>query len=124
MLGPAEVRALVSSYVEMICNTDVEGIIALFADDATAEDPVGGTIQRGKEAVHAFYSGAIPLLQVELAGPICVSGKECAFPVLAQLTVGDNVSYLDAVDIFSFNDAGKITSMRAFWNPEELRPDR
>ena len=47
-----------------------------------------------------------------------------AFPVLAQLTMGENVSYLNATDIFVFNEAGKITSMRAFWNPEELRPER
>jgi hypothetical protein len=38
--------------------------------------------------------------------------------------MGDTISYLDATDIFVFNEAGKITSMRAFWNPEELRPDR
>jgi steroid delta-isomerase len=124
MPSPAEVRAIITSYVEMMCNSDVDSIIALFDDEATAEDPVGGDIQRGKEAIHAFYSGAAPLLQVELAGPICVSGKECAFPVLAQLTVGDNVSYLDAVDVFTFNDNGKIISMRAFWNPEEMRPNR
>jgi hypothetical protein len=42
----------------------------------------------------------------------------------AELTVGDTVSYFDATDTFTFSDAGKITSMRAYWNPEELRPER
>ncbi len=124
MLTPAEVRALVSSYIDMMCKTEIDDIIALFAEDATAEDPVGGELQRGREALHAFYSAAAPMLQVELTGPVCVAGKECAFPILAQLTVGENVSYLDAVDVFAFNEEGKITSMRAFWNPQELRPGR
>jgi steroid delta-isomerase len=124
MPSPAEVRALVTDYIAMMCNTEVDKIIALFDDDATAEDPVGGEIQHGREALHAFYSAAAPMLQVELAGPICVAGSECAFPIVAQLTIGEDVSYLDAVDVFTFNEAGKITSMRAFWNPEEMRPDR
>lgn len=64
------------------------------------------------------------MLKVELGGPICVAGNECAFPLVAQLTVEDSVSYLDATDLFSFNEAGKITSMRAYWNPEEMRPER
>lgn len=124
MPSPAAVREIISSYINMMCESDIDSIIALFDEDATAEDPVGGAVQRGREALHAFYSAAAPMLQVELSGPVCVAGRECAFPILAQLTVGDNVSYLDAVDVFTFNDNGKITSMRAFWNPEELRPNR
>lgn len=124
MPSPTEIRALVSSYVQMMCDTRVEDIMELFDDEATAEDPVGGDLVKGKEALRAFYGAAAPMLQVELSGPICVAGNQCAFPVLAQLTMGDNVSYLDATDIFVFNEAGKISSMRAFWNPEELRPER
>lgn len=124
MPSPAEIRAIVHSYIEMMCNSDIDNIIALFAEDATAEDPVGADLHRGSAALHAFYSAAAPMLQVELTGPVCVAGRECAFPILAQLTVGEDVSYLDAVDVFAFDDDGKISSMRAFWNPEELRPDR
>ena len=124
MPSPAEIRAIVTSYVEMMCDTRVDDIMDLFDHEATAEDPVGGELVRGIEALRNFYGAAAPMLQVELSGPICVAGNQCAFPVLAQLTMGDNVSYLDATDVFVFNEAGKITSMRAFWNPQELRPER
>jgi len=124
MPSPTEIRAIVASYIEMMCDTRVDDIMDLFDHEATAEDPVGGAMVRGIEALRNFYGAAAPMLQVELSGPICVAGNQCAFPVLAQLTVGDNISYLDATDIFVFNEAGKIASMRAFWNPEELRPDR
>lgn len=124
MPSPSEVRALVTSYVEMMCNSDIDGIIGLYADDATAEDPVGGDVQEGIEAIRSFYSMTAPMLQVELTGPVCIAGNECAFPLLAQLTMGDAVSYLDATDILSFNEEGKICRMRAYWNPEELRPER
>jgi len=124
MPSPPEIRNIVTSYVEMMCDSRVDDIMELFDHQATAEDPVGGELVQGIEALRSFYGAAAPLLQVELSGPICVAGNQCAFPVVAQLTMGDNVSYLDATDIFVFNEAGKITSMRAFWNPQELRPQR
>ena len=124
MPSPPEIRNIVTSYVEMMCDSRVDDIMELFDHQATAEDPVGGELVQGIEALRSFYGAAAPLLQVELSGPICVAGNQCAFPVVAQLTMGDNVSYLDATDIFVFNEAGKITSMRAFWSPQELRPQR
>lgn len=124
MPSPSEIRATIESYIEMMCQSDIEGIMALYADGATAEDPVGGDVQQGSEAIKNFYSMTAPLLQVELTGPICVAGNECAFPLLAQLTMGEDISYLDATDVLTFNDDGKISRMRAYWNPEELRPQR
>ena len=123
MLTPSEVRALVETYVQMMCDTNVDGIINLFAENATAEDPVGGDVQEGLEAIRAFYTMAAPALQVKLVGPVCVSGKECAFPLLAKLSMGDADSYLNATDVFAFNDQGKITSMKAYWNFEDVRSE-
>lgn len=78
-------------------------------------------MQNGIDAIRAFYASNAPLLHVELTGPVCVAGNECAFPILAQLSIGDNKSYLNAIDTFEFNEDGKIVRMRAFWNPAELR---
>ena len=69
MPSPSELRATIESYVEMMCRSDIEGIMALYADDATAEDPVGGDVQHGSEAIKNFYSMTAPLLQVELSRP-------------------------------------------------------
>jgi steroid delta-isomerase len=124
MPTPEEIRATVHSYVDMMCKSDIDGILALYADDATAEDPVGGEIQQGKEALRNFYALTAPALHVELNGPVCVAGNQCAFLLLAELTMGDAKHYLDATDAFVFGDDGKITSMRAYWNPAELRPTR
>jgi len=124
MPAPEEIRSIVQSYVKMMCDSDIDGILSLYADDATAEDPVGGEIQQGIDALRNFYNLTAPALQVELNGPICVAGNQCAFLLLAELTMGDAKQYLDATDIFSFDEEGKITSMRAFWDPSELRRTR
>ncbi len=124
MPSPEQIRKTVEHYIEMMCASNIDAISELYAEDATAEDPVGGDVQKGKPAITAFYGMTAPLLQVELAGPICVAGNQCAFPLLAALTMEGNTSYLDATDILSFSEDGKITSMKAFWNPAEMRTER
>jgi len=118
-----EIQNIVHSYVGMMCSDDIEGIMDLYAVDATAEDPVGGEVKQGIDALREFYSFAAPALHVELKGPVCVAGNSCAFLLLARLSMGDTTSYLDATDVFTFNDDGKITSMRAYWNPDDMRQE-
>jgi hypothetical protein len=38
------------------------------------------------------------------------------------LTLGGQASEVDVIDVVEFNDAGKIVRLRAFWNPNEIRP--
>lgn len=124
MPAPEEIRSTVHAYIDMMCKSDIDGIMGLYAEDATAEDPVGGLPIEGIEALRNLYAMAAPALHLELQGPICVAGNQCAFLLLAQLTLGEKAQYLDATDILSFNEEGKITSMRAYWNPAELRGER
>ena len=124
MPTPDEMRSAIESYIQMMCSNDVEGILALYAEGGTAEDPVGGKVQSGKEELRNFYAGTVPSLQVEITGPIRVAGSEAAVPMLAELTMNENKLYLDVIDVMAFDDAGKIISMRAFWNPAEMRPTR
>lgn len=81
-------------------------------------------MQNGIAAIRAFYASNAPLLQLELSGPVCVAGNECAFPILAQLSMGASKSCLNAIDTFEFDEDGKIVRMRAFWNPAEIRGER
>ncbi len=124
MPTPEEMRTAIEAYIQMMCDNDVDGILDLYSEDGTAEDPVGGTIQSGQEELRNFYAGTVSRLQVEITGPIRVAGKEAAVPMLAELTMNDNKLYLDVIDVMTFDDAGKFTSMRAFWNPAEMRPTR
>ena len=124
MPSPEEIRDVMKRYVQLMCESNADAIVELYADDATAEDPVGGQVIRGREALHGFYAATSPNLQVEITGPICVAGKECAMPMLAELTINDQKSYIDVIDVMTFDDDGKITSMRAFWNPADMRASR
>lgn len=124
MPTPADIRHAMELYIKYMCESDIDGIISLFADDAKVEDPVGGTLIEGVENVRSFYAGSAPMLQVEITGPIRVAGAECAMPMLAELTLGEDKKYIDVIDVMKFDDAGKVVSMRAFWDPADMRAER
>lgn len=114
-------RQVVNNYIRCMTAGDWRGIVALYADDATVEDPVGGDVIRGIEAITTFYqnstSGGVRL---ELAGPIRVAGREVAFPFSAHLTWEGKPMRIDVIDVFLFDEQGKIASMRAFFGPDNF----
>lgn len=118
------IREVMQTYVEAMCADDVDTVISLYADEATVEDPVGGAVQSGLEGIRNFYAAAMPSLQVEITGPVRVAGCECAVPMIAAVRTPDGPRYIDVVDVMKFDDAGRIVSMRAFWNPAEMRAER
>jgi hypothetical protein len=40
----------------------------------------------------------------------------------AQATLGDTVYGIDIVDLMTFDEVGKITTMRAFFDPATMEP--
>ena len=54
-----EMKAAMRAYIERINAVDLEGVLALFALDATVEDPVGAGVHQGADALRAFYSLAL-----------------------------------------------------------------
>jgi steroid delta-isomerase len=124
MASPEEIRSVMERYAKLMCDSDADGIAALYSDDCFVEDPVGGDPIQGIEAVRGFYAATSPNLQVEVSGPICVAGNQCAMPMLAELTMNDQKSYIDVIDVMTFDDDGKITSMKAYWSPMAMRSTR
>jgi steroid delta-isomerase len=121
MPSPEEIRAVVRRYATLLCDSDANALAELFAGECSVEDPVGSAPIRGKEAVRAFYAAASPHVRVQIVGPICVAPAQCAVPLLGVISANDRKSYVDVIDAFTFDEAGKITSMRAFWTPAEMR---
>lgn len=107
--------AAVHQYVEAFEKADINIIKALYADDATVEDPVGTDVHVGIEAIVAFYEGALKSgAKLELTGNPRSAGNSVAFP----FTVKAPGMGIEVIDVFEFNEAGKICSMRAYWGAE------
>ncbi len=106
---------LVESYVAAYNAADLEAMLALFAPDASMEDPVGAEPQRGREAIAALYRLGFEMgIQLALEGPVRCTASAVAFPMCARTAKGR----LYIIDVFDLSPAGKIQRMRAYWGPE------
>jgi steroid delta-isomerase len=101
----------------------------LWADEGVLADPVGvspfdpkGEGHRGKAAVTAFYDNAISKVKVSFDYPRSYAcANECAFIGTVYTTLPDGTENgSEGVFLYHVNDAGKILSLRAFW--EHGRP--
>ena len=108
---------VVEGYVEAFANSDMNIIRDMFADDATVEDPVGSAIHEGMDAICAFYDVALKSgAKLALTGKPCCAGNAVAFSF--QVTMPG--MHIDIIDVFEFNEQGKVNSMKAYWGPESV----
>lgn len=123
MLEHAQIEAIVQGYMTALIHQDLEAIMAMYAVDATVEDPVGSDARVGHEAIRTFYEQATSMkIEAELNGPIRAAGEEVAFPFTIKILSGDAPMKIEVIDVFKFNAEGKVSSMRAFWGPENCMP--
>ncbi len=119
MIEPDEMIETVHRYIEAVSAHDVGTIKKLYADSATVEDPVGTDAHVGMEAIVAFYQQSASVeVELELTGPVRCAGNAAVFPFFATTNIGGKKMRIDIIDVFEFNDAGLIQSMRAYWGPE------
>ncbi|WP_407715511.1 steroid Delta-isomerase [Comamonas testosteroni] len=113
--------AVVQRYVAALNSGDLDGIVALFADDATVEDPVGSEPRRGREAIRAFYANSLKLpLAVELTQEVRAVADEAAFAFTVSFEYQGRKTVIAPIDHFRFNDAGKVASMRALFGEKNI----
>lgn len=121
MLNPQTMEAAVHRYVQALNEADLEAIVNLFDDHATVEDPVGSEVRRGKDAIRAFYAGSVAMkLTVKLEGAIRAVDHEAAFPFSVSFTYNGQATTIHPIDVFRFNDEGRIVQMRAFFGPTNI----
>jgi steroid delta-isomerase len=121
----ATIRRTVEAYCAAFSRRDRDAYVGLFTDDAWIEDPVGSPRLEGPEAIGGFFdqsSGMADSIELRQTGPVRVAAGECAFPMQARPEIGGTTFVVDIIDVMTFTDDGHITTMRAFWDPAEMRP--
>ncbi len=121
MPDPAKMEAAVHEYVAAFEVGSADRVTALFAADATVEDPIGTPIQHGREAIHAFYAGSMQTgAKLKLEGPVRVAGAYAVFPFSVHLHWEGSHRQIDVIDTFKFNEDNEVIEMRAFWGPANM----
>jgi steroid delta-isomerase len=109
--------AVCDRYVQYVSDGDTDSILELYADDCWIEDPIGSEKKVGKDALREFYD-TIKALDVSPVmtriGPVCVCADEAAFQFRIDIDLGEAKIAMTSTDTMTFDDDGRITSMRAF----------
>ncbi|MCV7012323.1 nuclear transport factor 2 family protein [Mycolicibacterium madagascariense] len=109
--------ATVATYLDLVAKGQADDIAELYADDATVEDPVGGEVHIGRHAIHGFYQGLAGTDGTAEIITLRALGHEVAF--FWALTIGGAMR-IEIISVMTFDDAAKITSMKAYWSPENI----
>lgn len=123
---PEQVRDTIQKYVEAWTTNNRELLISLFAEDATWADPVGTPEFVGHEGIGQFWDFAhqdssrtlTPRPEQIIA---CANEGILRFVMQVRLTTENKGLDLHVTDHFVLNDAGKITSAKAFWDESCVR---
>jgi len=115
-------KAAMQAYIDHFNRADAGAIAALYADDATVEDPVGSPLKKGKAEITKFYETAIATgARLKLAAPIRGShGNSAAMAFDVELKMPEGQALIRVIDVMTFDEAGKFTSMRAYWAPGDM----
>ena len=135
MATPEQMAAAVQAYMDLFNAQDAQGIADLYSEDATVTDPVGTPPKKGKAAILNFYTMAVKNgATLTQTGSTRIAGNSAAFAFTVSVGAMTNVDAdiavavdlpkggmtIDVIDTFAFDDAGKVTEMRAFWGPGNI----
>jgi steroid delta-isomerase len=109
---------------------DRESWLALFADDAVIEDPIGvssfdpeGKGHRGKDAIAKFWDDVISKQPVRFSiRASYAAGQECANVGTVTTDLGGGTkAIVEGVFTYRVDDHGRIAAMRAYWEQDKIR---
>ena len=118
---------------EAVIARDKEAWLAVFADDAIVEDPIGpsafdpeGKGHRGRDAISAFWDMAIaPTTKIEfIFRDTYQCGNEEANVGHILITTGDYQVTAEGVFTYKANDEGKLVALRAYWEMDRAAASR
>ncbi|QFG20998.1 nuclear transport factor 2 family protein [Actinomadura sp. WMMB 499] len=118
MPSQEDMKAALQAYIDGFNSGDPAAVVALFAADATVEDPVGNPPITGRDAIGEFYANAVASgAELRLDAPIRGSHGDAA---AMAFTVEMPAMRIRVIDVMTFGEDGLITGMRAHWGPGDV----
>ncbi|TQF74655.1 steroid delta-isomerase [Rhodococcus spelaei] len=114
------IQATIESYVKSVAGGTVDDVLALYAPGATVEDPVGTDPRTTEAAIREFYGIIEPLEQTAELGVVKIAADHAAFNFTLVTHMGEQKVEISVIDVMTFDDDAKITSMKAIWGQEDM----
>jgi steroid delta-isomerase len=120
MPSAEHITEAVRRYIGLVAAGSAADLAQLYSEDATVEDPVGGEVHIGRQAIQGFYTGVENTdAECELV-TLRVAGNEAAFQFRLTVTAGGQRMLIEPIDVMTFDDDGKIAAMKAYWSAENV----
>jgi steroid delta-isomerase len=108
------IEKAVRQYVEAVGRQDLEATLALFAEDAHHEDPVGQPAKVGRDAIRKFFERAYRgSYGTTLTGPLLVTGDHAAVHFIITVPSDGEPLIVRIIDLIRFDEDGLIAELRA-----------
>lgn len=121
MPDPKAMEAAVHEYVAAFDASAPERVAALFAADATVEDPIGTPPHVGHDAILGFYTASMQTgAKLKLQGPVRIAGPFAAFAFSVEMHWQGKDQRVDVIDTFRFNEDNKVVEMNAYFGPSNM----
>lgn len=117
------IAKVIAEYFAAIRAMDTDAWVKTFAEDAVSHDPVGAPPNVGHDGLRRFFDGITGAFEKVglFENDIFIVGNEAAVKWTGRGTGknGREVTF-EGIDFFEINDAGKIQTVRAYWNPAAM----
>ena len=122
-MSPEVVSKAVRQYFAAIRAMDQPAWVDTFAEDAVSYDPVGAPPIIGHQKLGEFFQTITAAFkEVGLTeDDVFVAGNGAAVRWSGRgISKRGRKVHFEGIDVFEVNEAGKIQSLHAYWNPEEM----
>ena len=112
---------------DAVAARDKDAWLAVFADDAVVEDPIGpspfdpqGIGHRGRDAISAFWDKAIAAtdkIEFDFVDSFRCGSEEANVGSIVTTMAGHQIT-TEGVFTYRVNEEGKIVALRAYWEVE------
>lgn len=117
------VSKAVKAYFAALRAMDRPAWVNTFAEDAVTHDPVGAPPTRGHERLAEFFDTITAAFEeVGLTeDEVFIAGNGAAVKWTGRgISKGGSKVHFEGIDVFEVNEAGKIQTLHAYWNPAEM----
>ena len=108
------IQQTIETYIDAVGRHDLEATVAVFAEDAVQEDPVGTPPNVGRAAIREFFEKSYAAsFSTTLTGPLLITGDHAAVHFTIDVETGGDPFIVRVIDLMHFNAEGLIDEVRA-----------
>lgn len=122
-MSPEVVSKTVKAYFAALRAMDQQAWVNTFAEDAVSYDPVGTAPILGHQKLGEFFQTIMAAFkEVGLTeDQVFIAGNEAAVKWTGRgISKQGRKVHFEGIDVIEVNEAGRIQTLHAYWNPAEM----